>query len=61
MSKTEAREELYRMVSGAVNCGSFGEAREMIEAGDIDGIIAEAGHGNDSASEIIEAATGFRL
>jgi hypothetical protein len=56
-----ARENLYRMVNGAINAGSFGEAREMIESGDIDDLIAEAGHEGDSAGEIIQAATGFSL
>lgn len=58
---TAARKDLYRMVNGAVNAGSFGEAREMIESGDIDDLIADAGHQGDTASDIIEAATGFRI
>jgi hypothetical protein len=55
----DARNDLYRMVNGAVS-DSFGAAREMIESGDIDELIADAGHEGDTAADIIEAATGFR-
>jgi hypothetical protein len=57
---TAARNDLYRMVNGAVG-DSFGAAREMIESGDIDDLIADAGHEGDTAADIIEAATGFRI
>jgi hypothetical protein len=57
---TAARKDLYRMVNGAVS-DSFGAAREMIESGDIDDLIADAGHEGDAAADIIEAATGFRV
>ena len=60
---TEARKDrkdLYRMVNGAVS-DSFGAAREMIESGDIDDLIADAGHEDDTAEDIIEAATGISI
>lgn len=58
---TTSRDELYRMVNGAANHDSFGAAREMLESGDLDDLIESAGHDGDSAREIIEAATGYRM